>query len=164
MELDALVGFRQPDGRGVADEMDFMAPRGELHSQFGGDHSGAAISWVTCDSNLHLDRGKVPSGSSLWNYGNDGLAIFPLRGSLTNTVANRAENLLRKPGHNARFPGLGYTPGNSPVGRKARLRGDKIVAREGTGRRYRSGARQHHEAARETIKSRPGACRRARAP
>jgi hypothetical protein len=39
MKLNSLIGVCQPDGRGVADEVDFMATRGEFHAKFRGDHA-----------------------------------------------------------------------------------------------------------------------------
>ena len=98
MELNSLVGVRQPDGRSIADEVDFVAARGKFHPQFRGDHARAAVRWVTCDPNLHLDPGKMPIGSSKWRFVacmNSRAAKFQSGGSLTNTVSNETENLLR---------------------------------------------------------------------
>src|ERR1700733_4192376 len=54
MKLDVVVGFRQPDRRRVTDEVDFMASRGQLHSKLSGDHTRAAVGWVTGYPNLHV--------------------------------------------------------------------------------------------------------------
>src|SRR4029077_11663042 len=67
MELNVVVGVGQSDGRGIANEMDFMASRGKFHPQFGGDHARAAIGWVACYANFHLDPGKMPASSQMWH-------------------------------------------------------------------------------------------------
>ncbi len=43
----------QADGHRVADEMDFVAARGELDAEFGGDDAGTAVRWVASDSDFH---------------------------------------------------------------------------------------------------------------
>ena len=54
MELNSVVGVGQADRRRVTDEMDLMTARGQLHSQFGCDHTGAAVGWIAGDPNLHV--------------------------------------------------------------------------------------------------------------
>src|ERR1700722_3423985 len=49
-----MIGFRQPDGRCVTDEVDVVAARGQFHPQFRSDHTRAAVGWVTGDPNLHV--------------------------------------------------------------------------------------------------------------
>src|SRR5580658_10451477 len=64
MKLDSFVRVRKPDGRRVADEVNFMPARCKFHSKFRGHHARAAIRWVTCDPDFHLNPGKWPVCSS----------------------------------------------------------------------------------------------------
>src|SRR5258707_934275 len=57
VELDSVVGVGQANWRRVADEMDLMAARSQLHSQLGRDDARTAIRRVASDPNLHI----VPS-------------------------------------------------------------------------------------------------------
>ena len=34
--------------------MDFVAARGQFHSEFGGDDTRAAVCWIAGNSNLHV--------------------------------------------------------------------------------------------------------------
>ena len=43
----------QAHRRGITDEMDLVAARGKLDAQFGGDDAGAAVGWITGDSDFH---------------------------------------------------------------------------------------------------------------
>src|SRR5580704_3291464 len=66
MELNSLVGVRQPDGRRIADEVHFVAPRGKLHPQLRSHHARASISWITCNPNFHLvERAACPSAPNV---------------------------------------------------------------------------------------------------
>ena len=53
VKKDVLACSVQPDGHRVADEMDVVPTRRELDSQLRGNHAGAAVCWITCDSNFH---------------------------------------------------------------------------------------------------------------
>ena len=53
VEANAAVAGVHADGRGVADEMNFMAAGRELHAQFGGDDAGAAVSGIARDADAH---------------------------------------------------------------------------------------------------------------
>ena len=53
VEEDVRVGEVHADGRGVADEVDVVATRGELLAELGGDNARAAVGWVACDADAH---------------------------------------------------------------------------------------------------------------
>ena len=53
VEMDARVVGVHADRGGVADEMDIVAARGELHAEFGGDDARAAVSGVTGYADAH---------------------------------------------------------------------------------------------------------------
>src|SRR5882762_4152339 len=57
VELNSLVGVGQTNWRRIADEMNLMAARSQLHSQLGRDDARTAIRRVASDPNLHI----VPS-------------------------------------------------------------------------------------------------------
>ena len=57
VEEDVLARGVQADGHGVADEVDFVAARGELDAQLGSYDSRAAISRIASDSDFHLRLG-----------------------------------------------------------------------------------------------------------
>src|SRR6266550_6222720 len=57
VELDSIVGVGEANWRCIADEMDLMATRSQLHSQLGRDDARTAIRRVASDPNLHI----VPS-------------------------------------------------------------------------------------------------------
>ncbi len=44
----------QPDGVGVADEMDFVAAGGQFQAEFGGDDAAAAVSGIASDADVHF--------------------------------------------------------------------------------------------------------------
>ena len=53
VEMDARIVGVHANGRGVADEMNVMATRGELHAEFGGDDAGAAVGGIARDADAH---------------------------------------------------------------------------------------------------------------
>lgn len=53
MKINALVSGIKPDGRRVADEMNFMATRGQFNSQLGSDYARSSVSGIASDSNFH---------------------------------------------------------------------------------------------------------------
>ena len=53
VKINPLVRRAQPDRHGVTDEMDFVAPRCKLNSQFRRNHPGAAVRRIACDSDFH---------------------------------------------------------------------------------------------------------------
>ncbi len=106
VELNSFVGVRQSDGRRVADKMDFMAARGQLHSKLRGDHAGAAVRWIASDSDLHLDAGGRPGRSSRACAWKCRRANDRQPRSLTNAVSTGTGNLLRPCRWGARFPDL----------------------------------------------------------
>ena len=54
VEVDAGVVEIHADGRGVADEVDVVAARGELLAELGGDDAGAAVGGIAGDADFHL--------------------------------------------------------------------------------------------------------------
>ncbi len=60
--MDARESSVQANRVGVSDEVHLVATGGELHPQFGGDNSAAAIGGIAGDSDLHFDR-LAPTGS-----------------------------------------------------------------------------------------------------
>src|SRR5256885_15634601 len=50
VEMDARIVGGHTDRRGVADEMNVVAARGELPAEFGGDDAGAAGGGITRDA------------------------------------------------------------------------------------------------------------------
>jgi hypothetical protein len=48
-----FVQLGQANGLGVADEVDFMTASGELHAEFGGHDSAAAVGGIAGDANFH---------------------------------------------------------------------------------------------------------------
>ena len=60
VEMDARIVWVHADRRGVADEMDIVAARGELHAEFGGDDARATVSGVTGDADAHKMCFRVP--------------------------------------------------------------------------------------------------------
>jgi hypothetical protein len=53
VKMDVRVVGIHADGRGVADEVDVVAARGEFLAEFGGDDAGAAVSGVAGDADFH---------------------------------------------------------------------------------------------------------------
>jgi hypothetical protein len=51
--MNVRFGPGQTNGLGIGDEMNLVAPAGELKPQFRGDDSAAAVSWITGYANLH---------------------------------------------------------------------------------------------------------------
>ncbi len=63
VEVDAVAVAVHADGRGVADEMDVVAARGEFHAEFCGHDAGAAVGRVTGDDDAHRFGLRAPSFS-----------------------------------------------------------------------------------------------------
>ena len=61
VEMDARIVGVHADGRGIADEMNVVATRGEFHAKLGGDDAGAAVSGVAGDTDAHKVRYESPS-------------------------------------------------------------------------------------------------------
>jgi len=59
VEMDARVIGVHADWRGVADEMDVVAARGEFHAELGGDDAGAAVGGITGDADAHRSCFRV---------------------------------------------------------------------------------------------------------
>src|SRR5215831_21094704 len=53
VKMNALTAWIQPDGRSIADEVNVMAPRGQLDAQLGRHDAGAAVSGVAGDADAH---------------------------------------------------------------------------------------------------------------
>src|ERR1039457_2863296 len=67
----------------IGDEMDLVAPASKLQPEFGGDHSAAAIRWITSDANLHgsPDASQtIPSLDSPGGLGMPGVESYRGRG------------------------------------------------------------------------------------
>src|SRR5215510_3494576 len=62
---DIVVERSQAEGLRVRDEVNLMPTMGELNSQFGGDHSAAAVRGITRDSDLHAVSAGYP-GLDVW--------------------------------------------------------------------------------------------------
>jgi len=59
VEVNALAVRGHADGRGVADEMDFVAAGGELHAKLGGDDARAAVGGIAGDADAHKESFKL---------------------------------------------------------------------------------------------------------
>ncbi len=53
MVVNVGLRFGQPDGLGVRNEVNLMAPLRQFQSKFGGDHTAAAVSGITGYANSH---------------------------------------------------------------------------------------------------------------
>ena len=53
VETDAWIVGIHADRRSVADEMNFMATRGELHAELGGHDARAAVRGIASDTDAH---------------------------------------------------------------------------------------------------------------
>ena len=53
VEMDARIVGVHADGRGIADEMNVVATRGEFHAKLGGDDAGAAVGGIAGDADAH---------------------------------------------------------------------------------------------------------------
>ena len=50
---DIFLGGVEAHGQGIADEVDFVAARGQLHAEFGGDDAGTAVRGIAGDADFH---------------------------------------------------------------------------------------------------------------
>ena len=53
VEMNVGLGFRQPDGLRVRDEVNVVAALRQFQAQLGGHHSAAAVGRITRDPDLH---------------------------------------------------------------------------------------------------------------
>jgi hypothetical protein len=60
VEVDVGIIGVHADGRGVADEMDVVAPGGKLLAEFRGDDAGAAVGGIASYADSH-DRFRHPT-------------------------------------------------------------------------------------------------------
>ena len=60
--MNVGLGTGQANGLRIGDEMNFVTAASEFQAEFSGDHTAAAVSWITGDADLHAPPGHYTIG------------------------------------------------------------------------------------------------------